>query len=128
MTITRPFRLSIAVAVLVFTGSVAASAAPVAPTSKKVASGTAVVGTCGVVSGATITYNTRASTVLSLTVRNLPASCNAARLWATASNVAGADLGHGGPITVASGTATVTMSPIPTTANVTGIRVVLVGP
>jgi hypothetical protein len=122
------FRLLIVVTVVVFSTTVTASAAPVTPASKKVAAGKTVVATCGVVSGASVTFNTRAATVLSLTVRNLPASCNAARLWATASNAAGADLGHGGPITVASGAATVTMSPIPSTATVTQVRIVVVGP
>ncbi len=118
----------VAVIVLVLMGTVAAWAAPITGTSKKLASGTAVVGTCGVLSGATVTLNGRSSTLLGLTVRNLPSTCNAARLWATASNAAGADLAHGGPITVASGAATVTMSANPTTASVTTITVALVGP
>jgi len=126
--VPRPFRLSLAVAVLVLTGTVAASAAPVTPTGKKLASGTAVVGTCGALTGASVTYNTRSSTVLSVTVRNLPSTCNAANLSATVSNAANADLGHGGPIAVASQAATVTMSANPTTASVTKIHVVLVGP
>ena len=121
-------RTLVAAIVLVLVGTVAAWGAPLASSGKKLASGTAVVGTCGVLSGATVTLNTRSSTVLGLTVRNLPSTCNAARLWATTSNAAGADLAHGGPITVASGAATVTMSANPTTASVTTITVALVGP
>ena len=124
----RTFRLSIVVTVLVLMGTVAASAAPVTPTAKKLASGTAVVGTCGSLTGASVAYNTRSSTVLGVTVRNLPTTCNGASLSATVSNAANADLGHGGPVTVASQAATVTMSANPTTASVTKVVVVLVGP
>ena len=125
---TRPLHLSFAVAVLVLTGTVAASAAPITPTGTKLASGVAAVSACGSTAGATVTYNTRSSTVLSVTVRNLPSSCNGANLSATVSNAANADLGHGGPVVVASQTATVTMSANPTTASVTKVPIVLVGP
>ncbi len=124
----RPFRLSLAVAVLVLTGTVAASAAPVTPIGKKLASGVVAVGTCGSTAGVTVTYNTRSSTVLGVTVRNLPSSCNGASLSATVSNAANTDLGHGGPVVVASQIAAVTMSANPTTASVTKVLIVLVGP
>ena len=128
MTLPRPFRLSIVVTVLVLTGTVTASAAPTVPAGRKLAAGAAVVGPCGTLTGAQVSYNARSSTVLEVTVSNLPSTCNGARLSATASNVAGSNLGGGGPVTVAATRATVTLSANPTTASATQVRIVLVGP
>jgi hypothetical protein len=121
-------RLSIAVAVLLLMGAAAASARTITATSNNLTAGTAVVGTCGALAGASVVYNARSSTVLTLTVRNLPSTCNGASLSATASNAANADLGHGGPVVVAANAATITLSANPATSGVTTIRVLAVGP
>jgi hypothetical protein len=119
--------LSVGVLVLATAGP--ASAKLLTPTSvQKVGGGRTAVASCGSLSSATLNYAVRAGTVQSLTISGLPTTCNGGSLSATLSQN-GTDGGRGGPVTVSSGSATISsLSANPTTASVTDVRIVIQGP
>ena len=96
-------------------------------TPKSLVSGTAAVATCGNLSGVVTNFAISSGTVTSVILTNIPSTCNGGSLTATMTN-AGTSLGAGGPVTVASGAATVPISPSVATGSVTHVRVVVVGP
>lgn len=111
-----------------------ATAAPVlaasvtSTSSKKLGAGTASIAACGSLSAASVSYQVQAGAVRALTVSGLPSSCNGGQLSATL-NVSGTDGGHGGPVTVSSGAATVsTLSANPSASTVTDVRISIQGP
>jgi len=124
--VKRLLSLVLATALLVTAGVAVAAAATLNTRTKTLGAGNVAVGTCGDLAGVTVTYNASNGNLIGLTVRNIPTTCNGARLSATTANTGGADVGHGGPIVVAGGTATLNQlsaNPITTT-----VASVLVGP
>jgi hypothetical protein len=104
-----------------------AIARPVTGTSKTIGSGVAAVATCGSLTSMVIKYTISAGTVTTLAFTGIPTTCNAGLLSATVTSGT-TSIGAGGPVAVASGAATVTLSPAPATGSVTNVRIVIVGP
>src|SRR5262245_17600118 len=86
----------------------AASARPLTATSKKVASGQASVTPCGSLTTAVVSYTVTSGNVTKLVITGLPSACNGGSLTATLAGMANANLGQGGPVTIASQAATFT--------------------
>jgi hypothetical protein len=126
---TRGRAAALAVTVLAFVvGALGvAVAGPVTGTSQTIASGVTAVATCGSLGSMVIAYTISGTTVTTLTFTGIPSTCNGGQLRATVSSGSTA-LGAGGPVAVASGGATVTLSPAPATGSVTHVRLVIVGP
>jgi hypothetical protein len=119
--------LSVGLLVLATAGPAAAKL--LTPTSAtKVGAGAISVTGCGSLSSAAVNYSVRAGLVQSFTISGLPATCNGGTLTATLSQN-GTDVGHGGPVTVSSGTASIsTLSANPTASSVTDVRIAMQGP
>ncbi len=114
-----------ALATVVISGS--AEASSTAASSKKLAAGKATVAACGTLTGVVPNFTLSGSTVTAVVLTGIPSSCNGGSLRATVTN-GSASLGAGGPVTVASGGATVAISPAAATASVTHVRIAITGP
>jgi hypothetical protein len=127
--VKRLLGLVLATALLLTAGVAVAAAASLNTQTKKLGAGSVAVGACGALTGVTVTYNVRDGNLIGLTVRNIPSSCSGARLSAAAADARSTDIGHGGPVVVAGGTAVVKqLSASPVATAVASVRVVLVGP
>lgn len=129
--LVRYFRHAVAVTtglVIVATAAPAAAKLLTPTSAKKVGAGATAVTSCGTLSSAAVNYAVQAGAIQGLTISGLPATCNGGALTATLSQN-GTDGGHGGPVTVSSGTAAIaTLSGNPTTSSVTDVRIVIQGP
>src|SRR5262245_47936463 len=105
----------------------AADARSTAPGSKSLGAGNATVAACGSLTAVVPDFTLSGSTVTAVALTGIPTSCNGGSLRATLTN-GSTSLGAGGPVTVASGAATVTISPAAAMANVTHVRLSITGP
>lgn len=104
-----------------------ADARPITPSTKNLVAGSAVVASCGTLTGVVPNFTISGTTVTAVVLTNIPATCNGGRVSVTVTS-AGTSLGQGGPVTVASGAATVPISPAAAIASVTHVRLAVVGP
>ncbi len=123
----RAAALTIVVAAFLLGALGVAIAGPVSGTSKTVGSGVTAVATCGNLASMVIGYTISSGTVTTLKFTSIPTTCNAGLLSATVTSGT-TSIGAGGPVAVATGAATVTLSPAPATGSVTNVHVVIVGP
>jgi|1186.fasta_scaffold147580_2 hypothetical protein len=105
----------------------AASARSVTTTPKKLGAGRIPVASCGTITGLQPNFTIVGGTVTAVVFTGIPTTCNAGSLSATVTN-AGTSLGAGGPVTIASGAATVPISPGAAVGSVTHVRIAIVGP
>jgi hypothetical protein len=121
--------VAVSIGLLVLATAGPAGAKLLTPTSAtKVSAGAATVTSCGTLSSASVNYAVRAGTIQSFTISGLPAGCNGGSLTATL-NQSGTDVGHGGPVTVSSGIASIAaLSANPAASNVTDVRIAILGP
>src|SRR5438874_680290 len=104
---TRVLLMAAGVFVAAFVISMSVSSASTLTTNtKKVASGVSGTAACGSLATATVAYESQNSNVVRAIVSGLPAACNGAQLSLTLTNT-GTDAGHGGPVTVAAGAASI---------------------
>jgi hypothetical protein len=104
-----------------------AEARSVTPTSKKLVAGSAAVTSCASLAGVVTNFTISSNTVTAVLLTNIPSACNGGAVRVTVTN-AGASLGTGGPVTVVSGAATVSISPAAAIGSVTHVRLAIVGP
>jgi hypothetical protein len=110
------------------TGGTVASAARLTFSTAGIGAGTAAVSRCD--TSVTATMTTSGASVTGVTVADVAAACAGGRLTATITN-AGAPLVTLDPVTVPAGGGSVAITvpaPQPAFANVTDVRVVVVGP
>ena len=105
----------------------AAAARSATTSSKTLGAGNATVATCGTITGLLPNFTITNSTVTAVVFTGIPTTCNGASLSATVTSSA-MSLGTGGPVTVASGAATVPISPAAAIVSVTPVRISIVGP
>lgn len=106
-----------------------AGAAPVSPSSNKVAGATTTVSSCGSLNGMTISWTSTANAVTTVVVSAIPSACNGASLSLTLVGAGNTSLGSAGPVTI--GGSSLTLSSIsgsPTATSVTQAFVSVVGP
>ena len=104
-----------------------AAAALLQTSSSSLAAGTAVVTECGDASAAVVSYDVIAGQVVSVSVTNIPTSCDGSRLRVTLTSN-GTAVALSGPVMVTGGAAQVSaLSATPSYASVTDARIVLVG-
>ena len=113
---------------LVGCGAGLAEAAARSVTSRTLSAGRAAVAPCGSLDSATVGWRVADGQVTGVTVTNLPTACNGAALSATL-HASGTDVGHGGPVTISSGTAVIGgLSANPAPTSVSGVALSAVGP
>jgi hypothetical protein len=78
--------------------------------------------------GVGITYTTSAGAVQSVTVTGIAAGCAGGVLRVVLANSSGADVGAGGPVTVAGTSEAVALAPQPTAISVAAAHVSITGP
>jgi hypothetical protein len=105
----------------------AAEAGSTAPGSTKLGAGNTAVAACGSLTGVVPDFTLAGATVTAVAFTGIPSTCNGGSLRATLTN-GSTSLGAGGPVTVASGGATVTVSPAAAMASVTHVRLSITGP
>ena len=105
----------------------AASAGSASTASKKLGAGKANVAPCGTLTGLVPNFTISGGTVTAVVFTGIPTTCNGGGLSVAVTN-AGTSLGTGGPVTVASGAATVPISPAAAVGSVTHVRIAIVGP
>lgn len=97
------------------------------PSSKGLVSGTASVTSCGSLAGVVTNFTISSNTITAVLLTSIPTTCNGGSVSVTVTN-AGTSLGAGGPVVVASGAATVPISPAAAIGSVTHVRLVITGP
>lgn len=97
------------------------------PSTKKLVAGSALVSSCGTLTGVVSNFTISGTTATAVVLTNIPTTCNGGRVSVTVTS-AGTSLGQGGPVTVASGLATVPISPAASISSVTHVRLAVVGP
>lgn len=120
-------RVAAGVVGLVVVGAGVAHASGLTATGSALGSGSAAVSACGSLAGVGHTVDVSGGAVVSVTVTGLPSTCNGADLSLTLTS-AGTAQGGGGPVVVANGSATVTVSPAVPTGAFDDLRLVVVGP
>lgn len=106
-----------------------AGAAPVSPSSNKVAGATTVVSSCGSLNGMTVSWTSVADVVSSIVLGSVPSACNGATLSLTLVGTGNAPLGTAGPVTISGTSQTLSsISGSPTATSVTQAFVSVVGP
>jgi hypothetical protein len=123
----RHLTTAIALAALLVASAGPASARSTVPSSRSLASGSAAVGSCGSLGAAVPNFTVTGGMVTSVQLGNVPATCNGASLTMAVTSGSTA-LASGGPVTVASGTASVPITPSVATGAFNGIRLGIVGP
>jgi len=97
------------------------------PSTKGLIAGSAAVTPCGNLTGVVTNFTISSNTVTAVLLSNIPTTCNGGSVTVAVTN-GGTRLGGGGPVTVASGGATVPISPAVATGSVTHVRLAIVGP
>ena len=119
--------LALVAGAVVASASFASAASLGGISARELAAGRAAVGSCDS-DGVGVTYTTSSGTVQSITVTGVAAGCAGGSLRATLANSSGANIGAGGPITVAGTSVTVSLSPQPSSATVASAHVSITGP
>ena len=115
-----------ALALLAAGGTGVATAAALAPTAARLGAGTAAVAACA--SSGSVSWLDEAGSVTQVSISGLPAACNGATLSATLT-AGTTDVGHGGPVVVSAGSATISvLTAAPSAGTVTDVYIALVGP
>jgi len=94
---------------------------------KAIASGAAPINRCDP-DGFTATYNVSDGNVVDVTIGDIAAGCAGGTLRLTLADETGAAVGTGGPVSVTSTSATVLISPQPSSSTVARSYVVIEGP
>jgi len=102
-------------------------AQPLTATSKGLIAGTAAVTSCGSLTGIITNFTISGNTASAVLLTSIPTACNGGSVKVTVTN-AGTSLGAGGPVTIASGSATVPISPAAALGSITHVRLAIVGP
>jgi hypothetical protein len=105
----------------------AAAARSATTSSKKLGAGTATVAACGTITGLLPNFTISNNTVTAVVFSGIPTTCNGGSLSAAVTS-SSTSLGTGGPVTIASGAATVPISPAAAIGSVTHVRISIVGP
>lgn len=115
-----------ALALLAAGGTGVATAADLKPSAAVVGAGTAAVTACA--SSGSVSWLDETGSVTQVSISGLPAACNGATLSATLT-AGTTDIGHGGPVVVSAGSATITvLTAAPSASTVTDVYIALVGP
>ena len=122
----RASAVGAALGLLAAGGTGVASAAALAPTAARLGAATVAVAACA--SSGSVSWLDEAGSVTQITVSGLPAACNGATLSATLT-AGTTDVGHGGPVVVSAGSATISvLTAAPSAGTVTDVYIALVGP
>ena len=107
-------------------GTGVATAAALAPTAARLGAGTIAITACA--SSGSVSWLDGAGSVTQVSINGLPAACNGATLSATLT-AGTTDVGHGGPVVVSAGSATISvLTAAPSAGTVTDVYISLVGP
>jgi len=123
---SRLFLCGVAIAVAAMVPA-SAGAGTLTPSSKGLVAGTATVTSCGTLTGVVTNFTLSGTTITAVLLTSVPTTCNGGRVNVTITN-AGTSLGSGGPVVVASGAATVPISPAVAIGSVTHVRLAIAGP
>ena len=105
----------------------ASSAGALTMTGPKLAAGQASVASCGSLAAMTVRYSVVNGSIVSAALTTIPAGCNGGQISLTLANGL-AGLSAGGPVAIAAGAATVTISPATPIGQPTKLASVVVGP
>jgi hypothetical protein len=114
-----------AIGILAIPGAASAGSTPAS--SKQLGSGIVSVAPCGALAGLAPNFTISSGTVTAVVLTGIPTTCSGGSLSAAVTS-SGTSLGTGGPVTVASGAATVPISPAAAIGSVTHVRIAIVGP
>lgn len=121
-------KILLVIAVVALAGGTLAFAAGLGPiTTGTVGNAAASVNPCQS-GGFTISYTTSAGNVTQVVIGGIQAACSGGALSVTLTDGTGAQIGSGGPVTIAGASATVPLTQQPYAGNVAGYTVVITGP
>jgi hypothetical protein len=106
----------------------AASASGTSAASQRVISGTAVVSSCGSLSGISVAWNSTGGVVTSVAVSSIPSSCVGGTLSLTLAGATGTSLATVSPVTITATTQTLALVGAPTASGVSVAAMSVVGP
>jgi len=105
-----------------------AAAAPHPVSTKNVASGAAVVSSCGTLSGITVSWTIRSGVVTQVVLGSIPSACIGSTVSLTFAASSQSSIGTAGPATVSATSMTMAVSGAPTATAITDTYVAVVGP
>jgi hypothetical protein len=105
-----------------------AAAAPHPVTTKRVASGSAAVSSCGTLTGVAVSWTSRNGVVTQVVLGSIPSTCIGGTLSLTFAAADNSSLGTAGPVVVSATSMTLAVTGSPTASAVGQAQVAVVGP